>query len=53
MRFDSVDHRTTETGAAAISKSDPKDIFLLIKHNGVEIYSSRLTCARTITFSFE
>lgn len=38
---------------AEISNNGPKDVFLLMEPCGVEMYSSCLTCAGAVTFSFK
>lgn len=44
---------TTDTEAAGIVSNDTEDRFLLVfgRHSAVEMYSSCLACAKTLTFS--
>lgn len=48
-----VNLMTTDTEAADIVSNAPEDRFLLVfgRHSAVEMYSSCLACAKTVTFS--
>lgn len=50
---DELSTTTAEAGVAGISKNSTKNVFLLMRLSGAEIYPSCLLCAGNITLSFK